>query len=86
MFDYATQYWQYGPPDSSAVVNGALPYFSIDNFTEQRPEKRLMAVQESDRDQGHSLLCIALLGVIGQQDWNQGVDLFSTYQPVILNT
>lgn len=33
--------------------------------------------QESGRDQGHSALDFQLLGVIGQQAWNQGVDLFS---------
>jgi hypothetical protein len=85
MFDHATQYWQYGLPDSSVVVNGALPYFSIANFTEHGSGKRLMEMQESGRDQGHSLLCMALLGVIGQQGWNQDVDLFSTYQHEILN-
>lgn len=85
MFDYAAHYWQYGLPDSSVVVNGALPYFSIANFAEEDSGKRLMEIQESGRDQGHALLCIALLGVIGQQGWNQGVDLFSTYQHEILN-
>jgi hypothetical protein len=67
------------------VVNGALPYFSIANFTEEGSGKQIMEIQESGRDQGHSTLCIALLGVIGQQGWNQGVDLFSTYQHEILN-
>ncbi|KAL1856609.1 hypothetical protein Plec18170_003578 [Paecilomyces lecythidis] len=85
MFDYAAHYWQYGLPDSSVVVNGALPYFSIANFTEEDSGKRLMEIQESGRDQGHALLCIALLGVIGQQGWNQGADLFSTYEHEILN-
>jgi hypothetical protein len=85
MYNYATHYWQHGLPDSSVVVNGALPYFSIANFTEVSSGKRLMEIQESGRDQGHSTLCIALLGVIGQQGWNQGVDLFSTYQHEILN-
>jgi hypothetical protein len=85
MYDYAAHYWQYGLPDGSVVVNGALPYFSIANFTEEDSGKRLMEIQESGRDQGHATLCIALLGVIGQQGWNQGVDLFSTYQHQVLN-
>ncbi|KAJ6191329.1 exopolysaccharide inner membrane protein-like protein [Penicillium mononematosum] len=85
MYDYAAHYWQYGLPDSSVVVNGALPYFSIANFTEEDSGKQLMEIQESGRDQGHATLCIALLGVIGQQGWNQGLDLFSTYQHEILN-
>ncbi|KAL4893387.1 exopolysaccharide inner membrane protein-like protein [Aspergillus ambiguus] len=84
MFNYATHYWQYGLP-SGVVVNGALPFFSIANFTEPGSGKRLMEIQESGRDQGHSLLCTTLLGVIGQQAWNQGVDLFSTYEHEILN-
>ncbi|KAJ5598306.1 exopolysaccharide inner membrane protein-like protein [Penicillium hordei] len=84
MYEYAVHYWQYGLPDSSVVVNGALPYFSIANFTEDT-DKQLMQIQESGRDQGHATLCIALLGVIGQQGWNQGVDLFSTYQHEILH-
>lgn len=84
MYEYAVHYWQYGLPDSSVVVNGALPYFSIANFTEDSG-KQLMQIQASGRDQGHATLCIALLGVIGQQGWNQGVDLFSTYQNEILH-
>ncbi|KAN0067650.1 Chondroitin AC/alginate lyase [Elaphomyces granulatus] len=40
--------------------------------------------QESGRDQGHSALDIQLLGVIGQQAWNQGVDLFSYNENRIL--
>ncbi|CAI7575781.1 unnamed protein product [Penicillium viridicatum] len=84
MYEYAVHYWQYGLPDSSVVVNGALPYFSIANFTEDSG-KQLMEIQESGRDQGHATLCIALLGVIGQQGWNQGIDLFSTYQHEILH-
>ncbi|WP_241572850.1 alginate lyase family protein [Rosenbergiella nectarea] len=34
-------------------------------------------VQESGRDQGHTMLDIALIGVICQMAWNQGDDLFS---------
>ncbi|CAG8250046.1 unnamed protein product [Penicillium salamii] len=85
MYDYANHYWKHGLPDSSVVANGALPYFSIANFTEEQSGKQLMEIQESGRDQGHATLCIALLGVIGQQGWNQGVDLYSTYQRQILN-
>lgn len=33
-------------------------------------------IQESGRDQGHSMLDIALLGAICQMAWNQGDDLF----------
>lgn len=33
--------------------------------------------QESGRDQGHSALDQQMLGVVGQQAWNQGEDLFA---------
>lgn len=84
MLSYATHYWKYGPP-GGVVANGALPFFSIANFTEERSGKTLMEIQESGRDQGHATLCIALLGIIGQQAWNQGIDLYSTYGNEILN-
>ncbi|KAH6964679.1 GPI anchored protein-like protein [Fusarium avenaceum] len=84
MYDYAVNYFKHGLPDG-AVANGALPFFSIANFTEEASGKTLMEIQESGRDQGHALLCIALLGVIGQQGYNQGVDLYSTFGHQILN-
>ncbi|KAH7129050.1 GPI anchored protein-like protein [Dactylonectria macrodidyma] len=86
MYDHAVNYWKNGIPGQPEVVaNGALPYFSIANFTEEGSGKKLMEIQESGRDQGHALLCIALIGVIGQQGYNQGVDLYSTYGRQILN-
>jgi hypothetical protein len=86
MYDYAVDYWKNGVPGLPDVVaNGALPYFSIANFTELDTGKTLMQIQESGRDQGHSFLCIALLAVIGQQGWNQGRDLYSTFGNQILN-
>lgn len=86
MYDYAVKYFKDGLPGQPEVVaNGALPYFSIANFTEEGTKKTLMQMQESGRDQAHSLLCISLLGVIGQQGWNQGVNLYSVYGHQILN-
>lgn len=86
MYDYAVNYFKHGLPGQPEVVtNGALPYFSIANFTEDGTGKTLMQIQESGRDQAHSLLCISLLGVIGQQGWNQGVDLYLFYGHQILN-
>lgn len=86
MYDYAVNYFKDGLPGQPEVVaNGALPYFSIANFTEEDTGRTLMQMQESGRDQAHSLLCISLLGVIGQQGWNQGVDLYSVYGHQILN-
>jgi hypothetical protein len=85
MYDWAVETFLNGLPDSSIVINGALPYFSIANFTEEGSGKTLMEIQESGRDQGHATLCIALLGVIGQQGYNQGVDLYGAFGNQILN-
>lgn len=84
MYNFAVDYFKHGPP-GGVVANGALPFFSIANFTEEETGKILMQGQESGRDQGHALLCFALLGVIGQQGYNQGVDLFAVYGNEILN-
>ncbi|KAF4947100.1 hypothetical protein FSARC_14048 [Fusarium sarcochroum] len=84
MYNFAVDYFKYGPP-SGVVANGALPFFSIANYTEELTGKTLMQNQESGRDQAHSLMCFGLLGVIGQQGYNQGVDLYSTYENAILN-
>ncbi|KAF2021720.1 GPI anchored protein-like protein [Aaosphaeria arxii CBS 175.79] len=83
MYDFAVDYFLTGP-DDGAVANGALPFFSIANFTEDGG-KTLMQGQEAGRDQGHALLCMALLGVIGQQGHNQGRDLYGAFGHQILN-
>jgi hypothetical protein len=79
MYDYALNYVRNGPS------NGALPVFGISNYTEPCSEKTLTQGQEAGRDQGHSTLYIVLLGVIAQQAYNQGDDLFATYGNEILN-
>ncbi|KAJ4991050.1 hypothetical protein SVAN01_03400 [Stagonosporopsis vannaccii] len=84
MYNYATDYFANGPP-SGAVANGALPFFSIANFTEEGSGKTIMQSQETGRDQGHALLCFALLAAIGQQGRSQNVDLFGLYENQILN-
>ncbi|KAF2112544.1 GPI anchored protein-like protein [Lophiotrema nucula] len=84
MYNFAVNYFLNGPADG-AVANGALPFFSIANFTEKGTGKTLMEGQEAGRDQGHATLCMALLGVIGQQGWNQGVDLYGVFGHQILN-
>ncbi|KAJ8113208.1 hypothetical protein OPT61_g4615 [Boeremia exigua] len=83
MFNYATNYLANGPPEGGAA--GALPFFAIANFTEEGSGKTLMQSQEMGRDQGHALLCFALLAVIGQQGRSQNVDLFGLYGNEILN-
>jgi hypothetical protein len=65
--------------------NGALPNFAVANFTEEGTGKTLTQGQEAGRDQGHATLDFALLGVIAQQGFNQGNDLFATYESMILN-
>lgn len=79
MYDHAITYLLTGPS------TGALPVFSIANYTEEGSGKILMQGQEAGRDQGHALLDFAILGVIAQQGYNQGDDLFSTYGNEILN-
>ncbi len=39
-------------------------------------EGELGQMQESGRDQGHTLLCIGLLGVLAEMAWNQGDDVY----------
>ncbi|KAJ5980411.1 hypothetical protein N7481_007709 [Penicillium waksmanii] len=81
MYDYALDYFRSGPS------NGALPVFAIANYTvtESGSDKILTQGQEAGRDQGHATLDMALLGIIAQQAYNQGDDLFSTYSNEILN-
>ncbi|KAL3480793.1 chondroitin AC/alginate lyase [Aspergillus californicus] len=79
MYDYALDFVRTGPS------NGALPVFAIANYTESGSDKVLTQGQEAGRDQGHSTLDIVLLGIIAQQAYNQGDDLFATYSNEILN-
>jgi hypothetical protein len=79
MYDNAVNYVRTGPS------NGALPVFGIANYTESGSGKILTQGQEAGRDQGHATLDIMLLGVIAQQVYNQGDDMFATYSNEILN-
>lgn len=71
MYDYATNYFIAGDG------MGAMPNFIVANHTEEGSGKILAQSQEAGRDQGHATLDIALLGVILQQGYNQGNDLFA---------
>ncbi|KAI8943627.1 hypothetical protein NX059_001612 [Plenodomus lindquistii] len=84
MFDFAVDYFRNGPVDGRTAY-GALPFFSIANFTEEGSTKVLMQGQEAGRDQGHAMLDFALLGIIGQQGRSQGVDTYGFYGNQILN-
>jgi hypothetical protein len=69
--------------DDSAKFNQAINYFysgagngSINNLTPFVYSDGTAQCQESGRDQGHSMLDVAHVGVFCQIAWNQGVDLF----------
>jgi hypothetical protein len=71
VWDFAVNYFKTG--DGNGAINHA-----VTNIVKEPGTGALLGQgQESGRDQGHSALDIQLLGVIGQQAWNQGVDLFS---------
>lgn len=74
--------------ENHEIWNEAIEYFksglgmgAIENaiwtlHTENGTGKVLGQGQEAGRDQGHAILDFALLGVIGQQAYSQGVDLW----------
>ncbi|MBK5169398.1 alginate lyase family protein [Burkholderia sp. R-70211] len=65
IYEEAVQYFRHG------AGNG-----SIEHVIWKLYPGGLGQVQESGRDQGHTMLDIALLGGICQMAWNQGADLF----------
>ncbi|ROV92051.1 hypothetical protein VPNG_09808 [Cytospora leucostoma] len=83
--------------DNTTAYNYALDYFKTNGtgngqinkaiwklYNEDGSGKVLGQGQEEGRDQGHSMLDYALLGVIAQQAYNQGDDLFSYNDSLIL--
>ncbi|KAF1970026.1 putative GPI anchored protein [Bimuria novae-zelandiae CBS 107.79] len=64
--------------------NGALPKAIWKVHTEAGFGKKLGQNQEAGRDQGHATLDFSLLGVIAQQSYNQGDDLFALLDNRIL--
>lgn len=64
--------------------NGALEKAIWKIHTEEDTGKALGQGQEAGRDQGHSLLDFGLLGVLAQQAYNQGEDLFASGDNLIL--
>ncbi|GAP88560.1 putative GPI anchored protein [Rosellinia necatrix] len=77
-FDEANDYFQNGEG------NGALEKAIWITYNVSDPEDVLGQGQEAGRDQGHATLDFALLGVIGQQAYNQDVDLFGLLSNRIL--
>ncbi|KAI1453206.1 chondroitin AC/alginate lyase [Annulohypoxylon moriforme] len=71
MYNWGRDYFLHGDG------RGAINNFIYANFTEDGTGKRLSQGQEAGRDQGHATLDLALLGVIMQQGYNQGEDLFA---------
>lgn len=71
IWDFAVGYFKNG------TGNGAINNAVTNIVEEPGTGTPLGQGQEEGRDQGHSSLDYALLGVIGQQAWNQGEDLFA---------
>jgi len=67
LYDSAIDYFKHGAGNGS--IENAAPFVY--------PDQNLAQWQESGRDQGHSLMGIALMGTFCQMAWNQGDDLFS---------
>lgn len=68
MYNYAVHYLQKG--------NGNGNFFNAINHVFTDENAGLAQLQESGRDQGHSLMVIGLLGTICQLTWNQGDDFY----------
>ena len=69
--------------DSAEIYNEAIEYLihgegngQLMNAIYYIHPGGLGQMQESGRDQGHSLLCVALLGTICEMAWKQGDDLY----------
>ncbi|KAF7588049.1 hypothetical protein BBP40_006218 [Aspergillus hancockii] len=70
VYDFAVDYFKNG--EGNGAINNA-----VTNIVSEPGTGNLLGQgQEEGRDQGHSALDFQLLGVIAQQAWNQGEDLF----------
>lgn len=78
-YDYALDYFK-----TSGTGNGQINKAIWQLYTEDGSTKGLGQGQEAGRDQGHSTLDFSLLGVIAQQAYNQGEDLFTYNDSLIL--
>ncbi|KAL2821009.1 chondroitin AC/alginate lyase [Aspergillus cavernicola] len=82
--------------DNQTAIDQAITYFkegegmgALNNaiwtlHEEEHSGKPLGQGQEAGRDQGHSVLDFSLLGVVAQQAYNQGEDLFALNENLIL--
>ncbi|QSZ37509.1 hypothetical protein DSL72_008607 [Monilinia vaccinii-corymbosi] len=71
LFDFAVDYFKTGSG------NGGINNCISNLVQEPGTGKILGQPQESGRDQGHTGMDFQLLGVIAQQAWNQGEDLYA---------
>lgn len=71
VWDFAVDYFKTG--EGNGCINNAVTNLVVEPGSDVVQGQG----QESGRDQGHSALDWQLLGVVGQQAWNQGEDLFS---------
>ncbi|KAM6511834.1 hypothetical protein FALCPG4_016826 [Fusarium falciforme] len=78
VWDEAIEYFKHG--QGNGAIEKAIWYI----HTEEGTGKKLGQNQEAGRDQGHATLDFALLGVIAQQAYNQGEDLFGYLENRIL--
>ncbi|TGO39365.1 hypothetical protein BHYA_0055g00170 [Botrytis hyacinthi] len=78
LFDYAVDYFKTGSG------NGGINNCISNLVTEPETGKIMGQPQESGRDQRHTGLDFQLLGVIAQQAWNQGEDLYGFNNSKIL--
>lgn len=78
MVDEAINYFKTGEG------NGAIEKVIWTIHKEDGTGKPLGQIQEAGRDQGHSMLVVALLGTLAQQSLNQGEDLFALLDNRIL--
>lgn len=79
MYDEAIDYYKSGAGNGQIEKAIWKLYDDPDS-----PGKKLGQCQESGRDQGHAMLNFALHGVIAQQGWSQGDDLFGYLDSRIL--
>lgn len=69
-WDFVVEYFK------SGGGNGCIN-LAVSNLVEEPGTGTILGQgQESGRDQGHSAMDQQMLGIVGQQAWNQGVDLY----------
>lgn len=78
LFDYAVNYFKTG--SGNGGINNC-----ISNLVNEPETGKIMGQpQEAGRDQGHTGLDFQMLGVLAQQAWNQGEDLYGYNNSKIL--